>query len=59
MHTFKLAPIQAYLENSDEDALVIFDVDDVLIQAKDQVLKDIHHNFVQKIDEKIELKYKE
>ncbi len=54
-----LAPIESAIQQADSETLVIFDVDDVLITAKDQILQPAHHKFAQKLEESLESRHSE
>jgi len=57
--TASLSPMEAALEKADADTLVIFDVDDVLITAKDQILQPPHHKFAESLEKTIENRHSE
>ncbi len=57
--TSNLTPIEAALKQAGLDTLVIFDVDDVLITAKDQILQPSHHKFAKKLEEGLESRHSE
>lgn len=57
--TSNLAPIEAALNQADLETLVIFDVDDVLITAKDQILQPVHHKLAKKLEESLESRHSE
>jgi len=57
--TSTLTPIELAIQQADSETLVIFDVDDVLITAKDQILQPAHHKFAQKLEENLESRHSE
>lgn len=57
--TSTLTPIESAIQNADSGTLVVFDVDDVLITAKDQILQPAHHKFAQKFEESLESRHSE
>lgn len=51
IQTHDMEKIAAYLDAADPNTLVIFDVDDVLLQAQDQILRGAyHHQLAQNFD---------
>lgn len=52
--TSNLSPIESALSTADSETLVIFDVDDVLITAKDQILKPDHKKFLERLNRDLE-----
>jgi len=54
-----LVPIEAAIKEADRDTLVIFDVDDVLIVAKDQILQPQYKKFLETLNKDIETRYSE
>jgi hypothetical protein len=54
-----LMPIENALQQVDEHTLVIFDVDDVLITAQDQILQPAYKKDLDIFNKKLEDKYSE
>jgi hypothetical protein len=52
--TSTLFPFESALKAADSETLVIFDVDDVLITARDQILQPAHKNFLEKLTKDLE-----
>lgn len=52
--TSDLAPIESVIKQADSETLVIFDVDDVLITARDQILQATHKKFLERLNKGLE-----
>lgn len=59
IQTLILAPIETALKKATADTIVIFDVDDVLIIAKDQILQPAYHQFAKKLEDDLESRHLE
>ena len=49
-----LSPIELAIQHADSETLVIFDVDDVLITVKDQILQSEYEKFLEELNKKLE-----
>jgi FMN phosphatase YigB (HAD superfamily) len=54
-----LSPIELAIQHADSETLVIFDVDDVLITAKDQILQPAHKKFLERLNKDLESRLSE
>jgi uncharacterized protein DUF2608 len=52
-----LSPIKKVTQQADSNTLVIFDVGDVLVTPKDQILQTSHQKFAEKIEKEMESRY--
>ena len=52
--TSDLALIESVIQQADSETLVIFDVDDVLITARDQILQAAHKKFLERLNKDLE-----
>lgn len=57
--TSTLSPIELALKAADSETLVIFDVDDVLITARDQILQPDHKKFLEKLNKDLKSRLSE
>lgn len=57
--TSDLAPIESAIKQTDLETLVIFDVDDVLITARDQILQAVHKKFLEGLNKGLESRHSE
>jgi FMN phosphatase YigB (HAD superfamily) len=51
--------IQTEINQANPETLVIFDVDDVLMTGKDQILQPVNHKFAEKLEEGLESRHSE
>jgi hypothetical protein len=59
IQTSQLAPIELAIQKADSDTLVIFDVDDVLITARDQILQAAHKKFLEGLNQDLKSRLSE
>ncbi|MBX9787187.1 MAG: DUF2608 domain-containing protein [Alphaproteobacteria bacterium] len=57
--TSDLVPIELAIKQADSETLVIFDVDDVLITARDQILQAAHKKFLEGLNKGLESRLSE
>ncbi|MBA3816629.1 MAG: DUF2608 domain-containing protein [Parachlamydiaceae bacterium] len=51
--------IEKYINKADEQTLVIFDIDDVLITSRDEILKPYNNEFAERLEQNLESRFSE